>query len=194
MFVDTLRQANVTYFNSISTVTFAFFGFFLWGSVAALYSLGIVYEERRVQRAYWIVELGVHALVGILVCVEALFTEGMYWPLQLAIIGLATYITFTLPAFVGIYLIEDNMLLLGISSGALAAVCISNATMMAILFEYFHRKVRGDGGGSYVAPSTNSGARRQNPYESSSRTSSYTASSSSVGVLMQGGLPPNRRM
>ena len=194
MFVDTLRQANVTYFNSISTLAFAFFGLFLWGGVAALYSLGIVYEERRVQRAYWIIEVGVHVLVGILVCVEAIFTEGMFWPLQVAIIGLATYITFTLPAFVGIYLFEDNMLLLGISSGALAAACISNATMMAILFEYFHRKVRGDGGGSYIAPQTNSGARRQNSYESSSRTSSYNASSSSVGVTMQGRIPPNRRM
>lgn len=193
MFIDTLRQANVTYFNSISTVAFGIFGLFLWGSVAALYSFGVVYEERRVQRAYWIVEVGVHVLVGILVCVEAIFTEGMFWPLQVAIIGLATYITFTLPAFVGIYLFEDNMLLLGISSGALAAACISNATMMAILFEYFHRKVRGDGGDYYVAPSTNSGARRQAFQESSSRTS-YAASSSSIGVTMQGRIPPNRRM
>ena len=51
--------------------------------------------------AAWTGVLGSHVLVMALVAVEAIFTTGFFWPLQMAIIGFGSFITFLVTALVG---------------------------------------------------------------------------------------------
>ena len=91
--------------------------------------------------------LSLHLFVMGLVAVEAVFTTGFFWPLQMAIIGSATFVTFMVTALTGAAFAT------GASDGdegglseyqtlcmtSLAVACYSNAMMLAMMFEHFHR-------------------------------------------------------
>ncbi|MEC7000773.1 MAG: hypothetical protein VXX04_02935, partial [Actinomycetota bacterium] len=49
--------------------------------------------------------------------------------------------TLTLPALTGYYLVQDDTYGVGITLGALGSACLSNAAMISILFELFHRGI-----------------------------------------------------
>ena len=141
MFIDTLRATRVSYSNYYSDKMIILFGLILWGIPACLYITALVLESESIPRAFWITDISAHVAVGILVYCEAYYTEGKYWPLQTAIIGMATFIIFTLAGLIGFYLSQDDSTLVGITAAALATACIANAVMVSILFEYFHRGV-----------------------------------------------------
>ena len=57
------------------------------------------------------------------------------------VIGGATYITLTLPALAGYYLVDEDPTGTAVSLSALACGCLADGAMVAMLFEYFHRRV-----------------------------------------------------
>ena len=75
-----------------------------------------------------------------LVAVDALFTTGFFWPLQMVIIGNGTFITLLVASLVGAAVgAQAEAEYVQIAVGALAAACFSNAMMVAMLWEHFHR-------------------------------------------------------
>ena len=74
-----------------------------------------------------------------MVDIEALYFAGQVWPWQMVIIGLATYVTFTIPALIAYYIVNDATNELILTLMALLMACMSNAAMVGILFEFYHR-------------------------------------------------------
>ena len=138
-FLDRLRTHRVTSFGETSTSAVALFGFVLWFVPGSLYVAAAVIDEEARTRAMWIIDLALHVVVAVLVALEATLTAGLLWPLQTLIIGTATFVTFTFPAFVGVYVVRGEDVLALLALGALLCACLSNAVMVSILFELFHR-------------------------------------------------------
>merc|ERR1712046_333494 len=92
----------------------------------------------------WNGVLGLHVMEMGMVAIEAMFSTGFFWPLQMLIIGNGTFITFLVTALTGAalavpaqggWLSEYQMLCVG----SLGVACLSNAMMVAMLFEHLHR-------------------------------------------------------
>ena len=138
-FVGTLRDHKVTLFTHTSTTTaMVLAGLLLWSAPLALY----ITAWRTVSASdsvntLWSVNVGVHCGVGALVVVEALVTVGRFWPLQTAIIGGATYVTFSVAGLLGYHASTDDGV--AIVASDLACACVANAVLVSILFELFHR-------------------------------------------------------
>lgn len=143
-FLDTLEKFHVSAVPK-SSALLMFLGLFLWSVPLALYACSLAFLPDGTLfavRALWSAEIGSHGLVGVLVLVDAFTTEGLFWPIQMLIIGIATYITFSLPALLGYHLVQGDNTLVWLTSFALLTACLANATMVAILFELFHRGIR----------------------------------------------------
>lgn len=141
-FLQTLRDANVTFASSVSALAVGLFGLVLWGVPLGLYVAALVAETERTEvRNVWYAIVAIHVATGLLVDVEAVWTRGTFWPLQTVIIGGATFITLTLPALFGYYLARDaSSSQVVLTACALGFACLANAVMVSILFEYFHRR------------------------------------------------------
>jgi uncharacterized membrane protein YqhA len=136
-FVNNLQEHNVTYSN-INIVIIGLFGLVLWAAPLICYSIALS-RSSGIAQSVWITDIVLHVITGILVDIDAVFFAGTFWPLQTLIIGFATFITFTLPGFFGYYMsIHDETGVL-LSLLALGLACISNAVLVSILFEYFHK-------------------------------------------------------
>ena len=141
-FLKTLRDADVTLAAAASPLVAGLFGLVLWGIPLTLYVVAAATESNATLQTMWYVVVALHVGVGLLVDVEALTTRGTFWPLQTVIVCGATFITFTLPAFLGYYLVQDpDGRHVVLTSCALGFACLANAVMVSILFEYFHRSV-----------------------------------------------------
>ena len=142
-FLQTLRDANVTCTSALSPVVMGIFGLVLWGTPLGFYVASAVSETHTTVQNVWYAIIALHVVVGLLVDVEAVVTRGTFWPLQTLIISGATFITFTLPALLGYYLVQDpNAMNVILTACALATACLANAVMVSILFEYFHRSAK----------------------------------------------------
>lgn len=133
-FLTTLREHNVTWTTAPSAL-FIFFGLALWSTPLALYVAA--WRTTSGVDALWIANVAVHCGVGALVIVEALVTQGRFWPLQTVIIGGATYVTFAVAGLLGYHATRDDGVAL--VAAALASACVSNAVLVSMLFELFHR-------------------------------------------------------
>lgn len=116
-----------------------------WVTPMALYVYGGYHamdvDDPFAVRAVWVSDAAVHVIVGLLVAWDACCVGGVWWPLQTLVIGGATYITMTLPALAGYYLVDENPTGTAVSLSALACACLADGAMVAMLFEYFHRRV-----------------------------------------------------
>jgi predicted permease len=121
----------------------ALFALVLWTTPLGLYVTGLVLslDDARTthERALWITNVVSHILTGALVLVDTLVSGGRYWPLQMAIIGLGSYTTFTLPALGALALIRGDSTDTAVAFASLGSACLANAAMLGILFELFHR-------------------------------------------------------
>lgn len=141
MFIQTLREHNVT-LSSASVPFLVMMGITLWAAPFVFYLTGAFSSQGSIVRPVWITDCVIHVAVGALVVVEASVTEGLFWPLQTAIIGGATFVTFTLPSMSAYYMVEEDATLLIVCLVSLASACLSNAVMVSILFELYHRGIR----------------------------------------------------
>lgn len=140
-FLQSMRQKDVTG-AKWNVILIALFGIVLWSAPLICYVLGYTHTtENNIERRIWLTNIVVHCLVGIMVGVDAMCFSGTYWPWQLWVIGLATFTTFTLPALLGMYLARDDDDGALLTLLALALVCLSNAAMVSIIFEFFHRGI-----------------------------------------------------
>ena len=116
-----------------------------WFTPMALYVYGAYHamdvDNPFAVRAVWASDAAVHVVVGLLVAWDACCVGGVWWPLQTLVIGGATYITLTLPALAGYYLVDEDPTGTAVSLSALACGCLADGAMVAMLFEYFHRRV-----------------------------------------------------
>ena len=153
MFIERLQCRNVTL--SQHPALMCYIGFFFWAATLALYVTATVLEDTLPNRTIWIIDSAIHFAVGIMVVIEACYTQGLFWPFATAIIGCASFVTFTLASLVATYLINDDTQLLCISLGALGAACFGNGMMLAIIFEYHNRCCLDDGDVSSSKKATN---------------------------------------
>ena len=138
-FLNNLRERHVTCMK-ISTSLITLLGISLWSIPLIFYSLLAEHSQGVVQTILFI-SIGLHIISGILVGVDTLIFSGSFWPLQTLVIGVSTYITFTLPGFFAFYLTRQDNLGIAYSLSALGTACISNAVLVSILFEYFHKSI-----------------------------------------------------
>ena len=128
----------------------------LWSIPTGLYSYGLYHavteDEQTAPRILWALIVGLHAFTGILVYVDARSYGGFYWPLQTFVIGLALFNTLSLPVLSAHYIVRDDVVGTGVALGALGFVCLSDAAMVAIIFELFHRQIRMLREGGIAAP------------------------------------------
>jgi hypothetical protein len=118
----------------------ALFGLALWSAPLVLYVLAYRRaSDDSIEEFIWLVNIVVHCVVGIMVDVDVMCFSGSYWPWQLWIIGLATFTTLTLPGLLGLYLSSGDDYGARLTLAALALVCLSNAAMVSIVFEFLHR-------------------------------------------------------
>lgn len=142
-FANTLLDVGVTW-ASRAFLLFAIIPSTLYVVPLGLYAYG-VYHARDAPDAInilWALLLGLHCIAGLLVSVDFRFTHGMYWPLQTLLISMSTFNTLSLPTLSAYYIVNDDLVGIGISLGALGVVCVANATMVAILMELMHRRMR----------------------------------------------------
>ena len=143
MFINLLRKNKVTLANN--SLCLSIVGGFSWILTFALYIAGLsnafMTDDLISVKGIWITDVVVHVSVLILVIIDALYFDGKFWPLQMAIIGLATFVVFTLPALTSIYVVNNDNVGIGLSLGSLAAACLANAMMVSLLFELFHRGI-----------------------------------------------------
>lgn len=142
MFLNTLQKFNVTLHEQKFLLLFV--GMFMYNATLGLYIGALhhsIQNDTIAANNIWITNIALHVFVGICVAVDARFYGGKLWPLQMCIIGCATFITFTLPALLGMYLISDDMTGIVLTLVSIALACFSNAMMISILFELFHRGI-----------------------------------------------------
>merc|ERR1712070_94454 len=89
----------------------------------------------------WNLILKLHVAEMVLVALEALLTSGFFWPLQMVVIGNGTFITFLVTALVGAAVATPatSSEYLTAAVASLAIACFSNAMMVAMVWEHFHR-------------------------------------------------------
>ena len=142
--ISSLADAGVSH--ATATVGLSLLGLLLWRVPTCLYSYGLYHavttDHGQTPRVLWSLIVGLHIATGALVYVDARWVGGLYWPLQTMIIGLALFNTLSLPALSAFYMGRDDTVGTGIALGALGLVCLSDASMVAILFELFHRRTR----------------------------------------------------
>lgn len=138
LFVDKLRDHKVT-LSSSPLWAVALFGMLSWLGPLITYVAGYLHSAGGMVQDVWLSNVVLHVVTGVLVDVDALWFGGTRWPLQAGIIGIASYITFTLPGLLGYYLSTDDRTGTSIVLASLGLVCIANAVMVGILFELFHR-------------------------------------------------------
>jgi hypothetical protein len=143
-FITTLIDANVSH--ATAGMTLPALGLLLWSIPTALYSYGLYHaitdgEHEPVPKVLWALIVGLHTLTGLLVYVDARWYSGHYWPLQTFVIGLALFNTLSLPALSSYYMSRNDRVGTGVALGSLGFVCLSDASMVAILFELFHRRL-----------------------------------------------------
>lgn len=153
-FTTTLADANVSHASRGAWLPLL--GLMLWSIPAGLYSYGLYHaiteDEQPAPRVLWALMVGLHAFTGILVYVDVRWYGGLYWPLQTFVIGLALFNTLSLPVLSAHYIVRDDVIGTGVALGALGFVCLSDASMVAILFELFHRRLRMLGDRTVAAP------------------------------------------
>ena len=137
-FIQSARQRNVT-LASTPTLVIAFFGFLLWMLPLVFYIAACALTASKTVQGLWYINIACHIGIGVMVDIDAFFFAGQYWPWQTGVIGLASYVTFTLPALIAHYIAENAMTELIITMLALLTACTSNAAMIAILFEFYHK-------------------------------------------------------
>lgn len=153
-FMNTLVDANVSHATGIGL---PLLGLMLWFVPTGLYSYGLYHaiteeNEQPAPRVLWALIVGLHALTGILVYIDARWYGGIYWPLQTFVIGLAVFNTLTLPVLSAYYIVRNDVVGTGVALGSLGFVCLSDASMVAILFELFHRRLRTHGEQTVAPP------------------------------------------
>ena len=134
-FLSVLRTQSVSC--PRTTWAWALAGLLLWSAPLSLYSLSL-HESSGSEAHVWTSVVALHVVTGLLVLVEAIVTQGRFWPLQTLVIGGATFVTFCLASLLGARLASGRSL--GLSLAALATACVANAVMVSILFELFHRQ------------------------------------------------------
>ena len=140
-FVDTARSNKVSFF-SFPLAAISLFGFVAWAFPLVTYTLGYVHSDSgSIPENVWLSNIVLHVFTGVLVDADTLLTGGTFWPLQTCIIGIASYITFTLPALLGNYFIQGDNTGFSITISALCLSSLANATMVAIIFELFQKNV-----------------------------------------------------
>merc|ERR1712178_467874 len=89
----------------------------------------------------WATILRLHVGEMGLVGLEAVLTSGFFWPLQMVVIGNGTFITFLVTALVGAAVATPTSSSEYTTAvvGSLAVACFSNAMMVAMVWEHFHR-------------------------------------------------------
>lgn len=144
--VERLRQHDVS-LSGCNLCVISAFGLLLWAAPLVTYVMGYVRVDDKwsTEGIVWMTNIVVHATTGVAVDVDLFFCGGTYWPLQMCIVGLATFVTFTIPALLGLYLATGDDEGVTISMTALALACFSNAAMVSILFELFHKGMIGRG-------------------------------------------------
>ena len=143
MFIDTLKKNKVTF--SDGEICLSTVGGLSWFLTFLLYVGGLsnafITDDSVSIKAIWVTDVALHVIVLILVLIDAIYFSGKFWPLQMAVIGFATFVVFTLPALISTYIIARDDVGTGLSLGSLAAACFANAMMVSMLFELFHRGI-----------------------------------------------------
>merc|ERR1711912_31795 len=135
------RQSGVTgYKSALPLITLLG-----WAMAAAtMYSYYMALETATGSAALiWSIMLKAHCVVMGLVVVEMSICTGFFWPLSMAITGLGSFITFMVAAMTGQSFISQKGETISdhqwYCMQSLGVACISNAMMLAMMFEHFHR-------------------------------------------------------
>tara|TARA_E500000178_G_scaffold289943_1_gene293240 strand:- start:59 stop:625 length:567 start_codon:yes stop_codon:yes gene_type:complete len=141
-FLQTLVEQGVTL--SRFTSVLLLLASTLWIVPAGVYTFGLFHaldaDDPVAVLVLWSLNVGFHGIVGLLTAVDAFFVQGLFWPLQAVIIGLALFNTISLSTLSSHYIATNDTIGVGLSLGALGHVCLANGTMVAIVFELFHRR------------------------------------------------------
>jgi hypothetical protein len=132
------RKVTLSYFPA---GIIGLFGLLLWSFPLVFYSISLSFASGTV-RNIWLSNIVLHFFSGILVDIDVVFFSGTFWPLQTIIIGVSSYITFTLPALLAYNLSINDERGVMMCIFSLASACLANAVLISILFEYFHRSVK----------------------------------------------------
>merc|ERR1712046_245262 len=135
------KQSGVTgYKNAVPVITLL--GWVM--AAATLYSYYMAWNTAQGSAALvWGLMLKAHCVVMGLVVVEMSFTTGFFWPLAMAITGIGSTITFMLAAMTGAAFVNQKGENLNDHQWyciqSLTVACMSNAMMLSMLWEHFHR-------------------------------------------------------
>ena len=142
MFLNILQQFEVTLHEQKNLLLVL--GIFLYSATLATYIGALNHSVKDgflAEKSIWTTNIVVHIIVGVSVAVDAWCYGGKFWPLQMFIIGCASFITFTLPALLGMYLTHEDTAGVAITLTSIVLACFSNAMMLSVLFELFHRGI-----------------------------------------------------
>ena len=126
-FIQKLQKFGVTYATNPTAVLL--FGSLLYASTMFTYILGLNHAAGDPTTGIWISNIVMHSITGCLVALDAVKIVGRFWPLQMLIIGSATYITFTLPVLGAYYLLLEDDTGVQISLASLAVACFANTAL-----------------------------------------------------------------
>merc|ERR1712086_629846 len=145
--LSVFEASKVTGFGSKAEMTaVAAMGWAMATGTLAMYIMtwryAYMYEVNKTAGSVWGLVLLLHCIEMILVGIEAVYTSGFFWPMQMLVIGNGTTITFMVVALLGAAISQgDNVdpVYLHLNIVSLAVACFSNAMLLSMLWEHFHR-------------------------------------------------------
>jgi len=141
---NSLQIYGVTFANTI--ISFTILLSLLWVTPITLYVIGLYHAVNKDQsdtiQVLWSIIVGSYLFSSVLAFLSYFVSYEQLWPIKMLYNGAVKFSIASLPVLAAVYIVDDDLVGIGLSLSAIGSTCLADAALSGIFQELLVRKIQ----------------------------------------------------